>query len=1094
MNLQINFVRGPLIPLFALVFLLLGGASGRAAPITWVNTSGGNWSNPANWSPAEVPTGADTALITTPGTYIVNLDVNADVSSLTVGGASGLQTLQVNANNLTATNAAIDGMITTTNGTFSGTFTINSGGVLTASGGELEQTGSLTVQSGGVINLASRLALLGPLTNRGTINLTNASIALYNGNGSGYLGGIANTGQINLYGVDGDQINANEGPQGAEYLINQGTINAEAGAGVGSINGTFGILTGTYNAAAGTIIVFSGGWVSNYLTVGTPPVLNGPGQYEFTSGYLLLTKEAIPNLALEGGILELGPAFEQGGAITNLTLDGISLVGTNEVSGTLTATNSTFSGVVTIKSDGVLNATGGQLQNTGSLTVQGGGVMNLASRLALLGPLTNHGTINLTNASLALYNGNGSGYLGGIANVGQINLYGVDGDQINANEGPQGTEYLMNQGTISEEAGAGVGSINGTFGILTGTYNAAAGTIVVFSGGWVSNFLTVGTPPVLNGPGQYEFTSGYLLLTKEAISNLALEGGILELGPAFEQGGAITNLTLDGISLVGTNEVSGTMTLTNATFSGAVTIKSGGVLNATGGQLQNTASLTVQSGGVMNLASRLALLGPLTNDGTINLTNASLALYNGNGSGYLGGIVNAGQMNLYGVDGDQINANEGPAGTEYLMNQGTINEEAGTGVSSINGTFGILTGTYNAAAGTIIVFSGGWVSNFLTVGTPPVLNGPGQYEFTSGYLLLTEEAIPNLALEGSTLELGPAFEQGGAITNLTLDGISLVGTNEVSGTLTATNSTFSGMLTIEGGGILNEAGGQVTDTGSLTVNRGGVINLASRLELLGPLTNDGTINLTNASIALYNGNGSGYLGGIVNTGQINLYGADGDQINANEGPSGDEYIINSGTISQRPGTVSSSIQAPLVTNPGTLDSQEGTLTVTGLTLQSSSVLNFGLNSATDYGHISRPTNAALTGTVSANYNGGFVPAIGDEFNVLAYQSFSGNFSHTNLPAGSLADGVYGATGFSLLITAAGTGPTNHPILTIELVSGDTVAISWPTASGSFNLQSNASLSPEGWSTITSGITTVGANSVLTTTATGQAVFFRLQSQ
>ena len=141
---------------------------------------------------------------------------------------------------------------------------------------------------------------------------------------------------------------------------------------------------------------------------------------------------------------------------------------------------------------------------------------------------------------------------------------------------------------------------------------------------------------------------------------------------------------------------------------------------------------------------------------------------------------------------------------------------------------GALAGTYNAALGTTIQFSGGnTAANPLTVGTLPVLNGPGQYQFTGGYLLLTENAIPNLRLVGGTLELGPAFQQGGAITNLTLDGTTLPGTNQVSGTLTVTNSAITGALTVNSGGVLNEFGVTVNATGWLTVEGGGSLNVFS---------------------------------------------------------------------------------------------------------------------------------------------------------------------------------------------------------------------------------------------------------------------------
>jgi hypothetical protein len=551
---------------------------------------------------------------------------------------------------------------------------------------------------------------------------------------------------------------------------------------------------------------------------------------------------------------------------------------------------------------------------------------------------------------------------------------------------------------------------------------------------------------------------------------------------------AVINAPGTYVVTVNDTESAASLTLGGGTGVQTLQVNSGGVLNESGGTLGVTGLLTVESGGSLNVASRFDVFGPLTNAGTINLTNAQLAFYNDNSATYDGGIDNQGEINFYGANGDQIDA---AFGDEYMINQGTVNEEAGAGISSIAAFTGALTGIYNAAVGTTIQFTGGTAGNPLAVGTPPVLNGPGQYQFTSGYLLLTVNAIPNLSLTGGTLELGPGFQQGGAITNLTLDGIVLgAETNQVSGTLTATNSTISGALTVNSGGVLNEYGGTLAVTGLLTVESGGSLNVASRFDVFGPLTNAGTINLTNAELALYNNNSATYHGGIYNQGEINFYGASGDQIDTTFG---DEYVINQGTISQRPGTGNSAINAAVFTDPGTVDSQEGTLALSSVSLQSSSVLNFGLNSPTDYGIIALNTSVVLSGTISANLNNNFVPANGDTFNVLSYPSFSGSFAHTNLPVGTTGQGIYGSTVFSLLITGTST-PTNRPVLTIERVNANTVVILWPTAAGDFNLQTGTTLSPGNWSTIISGITTVGANYVLTNMVKGEAAFFRLQSQ
>src|ERR1039458_8071674 len=70
--------------------------------------------------------------------------------------------------------------------------------------------------------------------------------------------------------------------------------------------------------------------------------------------------------------------------------------------------------------------------------------------------------------------------------------------------------------------------------------------------------------------------------------------------------------------------------------------------------------------------------------------------------------TNQGVMNFYGASGDNISSYGG--GYEYLVNQGTVNEQPGTGTSSIQPSF-TNNGTVSALSG-ILSFQG----NFTTVG------------------------------------------------------------------------------------------------------------------------------------------------------------------------------------------------------------------------------------------------------------------------------------------------------------------------------------------------------------------------------------------
>ncbi len=74
---------------FLLPLLLALAGQAHGAAITWTNTSGGNWSVAANWSPNQVPTNTDDGLITNAGIYTVTLDVSGVVANLALVAGDG---------------------------------------------------------------------------------------------------------------------------------------------------------------------------------------------------------------------------------------------------------------------------------------------------------------------------------------------------------------------------------------------------------------------------------------------------------------------------------------------------------------------------------------------------------------------------------------------------------------------------------------------------------------------------------------------------------------------------------------------------------------------------------------------------------------------------------------------------------------------------------------------------------------------------------------------------------------------------------------------------------------------------------------------
>ena len=857
--------------LSAVLSLLTLGSLAHCAAITWTNTSGGNWSVAANWNPNQVPTNADTALITTPGTYAVVLDFTTAGNqslypTITVGaggGAAGVQTLAMTNKQFFFTN-----LLVTTGGAFAanGCYIGSPGETMTMNGGVLNSAGSsfgntlvvtngavvnstnsgytivtvangvfnsaadtfstsgllgvvsaLTVASGGIfnefkmaINLGSSLivaaggvvngvdysaavaVLNGGLTNSGTINFTNAQILVGYGTGTG---GIVNQpgGVINLRGAAAI-VSSGFVAGDFSYIINQGSISETAGSGstlnvaifdntqgtITNLSGTMVLetyrtnLSGIYYSGSGAIIQFHA--VNdgiNYVTPGTPLVMSGAGQFQFVSGYLKYLTNSVPNLDLKANVLVLGPAF-QGGAITNLALDGIFLTNTLPVTGTFAVTNSALYGSFTVASGGVFAmsnsylhgsvavagggrysangsgadvvavASGGVFNANGSvvraMTVAASGTANVTGPFSLEGPLTNSGTINISNSAIVVYNSGINNQAGGL-----ISIFG-GGSSILYFSGPQ---YFINRGTVLQNSPSGTNTINilgfdtsqgtvtnlaGTLVLetfqtnLAGTFNTAAGATIQFAGGTAATPLMPGAPLLLSGSGQFQFISGFLSLPANVVPNLGLQGGTLELGPAF-QGGVITNLAVGGMTVTNTFPVKGTFTATNqstlygnfavtnggvfnfgGTENGAVTVANGGLMTVVGsGVINSGGSLTLANGATLNITGAFFnLYGPLTNAGTFNVLNppgsfnSGMALYNDGSANYRGGVINqaSGLIN-FGSDNTIIFSQNG--GFEYLVNQGRITKSAGTNYSQLTVTFTTNSGAIATQSGQIVM-------------------------------------------------------------------------------------------------------------------------------------------------------------------------------------------------------------------------------------------------------------------------------------------------------------------------------------------------------------------------------------------------------
>jgi hypothetical protein len=740
---------------------------------------------------------------------------------------------------------------------------------------------------------------------------------------------------------------------------------------------------------------------------------------------------------------------------------------------TIYFTNGTISLTNPVTIGGAFNWSGGTLSGD-AMNIGSGGLMNIAGNVALQNLLTNDGTVTMTGSVfMAVFNNHTANYNGGVYNLPGA-LWDIQTNAVIFDE-ELGDEFFHNAGTVRKSQGADTAEITVPFtnsatvtnligalnfsggGVLAGRYGVAAGATIDFATGSFS----MGVPPVISGAGLCEFTGTTLTLASNVPPDLVLASGNLVLGSGFQNHGGITNLTLSGSSLTGANIVTGTLVWDGGTLAGP---------------------MTIGSGGLMNIAGNVALQNLLTNDGTVTMTGSVfMAVFNNHTANYNGGVYNLARA-LWDIQTNAVILDE-QLGDEFFNNAGTVRKSLGADtaeitvpftnsatVSNLMGTLnfgggGVLAGGYDIAAGATINFASGSFS----MGVPPVISGAGLCEFTGTTLRLTSSVPPSLVLAGGDLIFGSEFQNHGGITNLTLSGSTLPGTNIVTGTLVWDGGTFAGPITIGSGGLMNIAG---------------------NVSLQNVLTNDGTVTMTGAAfMGVYNNHTANYNGGVYN-----LPGALWDiQTNAVilDEELGDEFFNNAGTVRKSQDVGTAEITVPF-TNTGTVGALVGTLSFDNTFVTAGGTLAFGVSSASSFGQIDVSGAIAINGTASVAWLDGFIPAVSNSFSLLDYGSHSGTFANITLPPEALGQGNYGATVFSLLITGRNTQNT-QPLLSIERVNEDTVDVLWPASATNFVLQIVTNLSSANWSNVTGGITAVGTNYVLTSTINGKAAFFRLQA-
>ena len=750
------------------------GASASGCTDSWTNAAGGSWFNAANWSTKAVPGPTDEACITLAGTYSVEMAQKSNVSlkALTVGGASGTQTL----------------LLASTNG-----------------------TNAVLTTSGGITNAA-----------HGSITLTNAETA---GNNVTIVGPVANAGTITAEPAHGGQRNL----QG--NFVNTGTLAVNTNV---AFNETKAQLTneGAINLATGTQLIataessVTNGTGGKVAATGSGDVQLEPGT-SFTEG-AGITSGSKPVIVRDAALHYTGTGASSIATHgTSSTISGnvasgqsISIESINAEHSYLTAAASfTSAGTITLTSteasanQAALIVSAGTLSNSGSINVEAG----VGGPRFLEGNLTNTGTIAI-NATTK-YDAKAVA----LTNQGALNL--ATGTQLlvtnesSVTNGTGGSIAATGSGNVQLEPGTsfteGAGTTSGSKPVIV--RDAA----LHYTGTGASSIATHGTGSTISG----NVASGQSI----SIESINAENSYLTAAASFTSAGTIT-LTSTEASANQAALIVSAGTLSN---SGSINVEAGvGGPRYIEGNLTNTGTIAINATTKYNASSAVltnegAL--KLTTATQLLVTNAGSVI---NGTG---GSIVAGEGAAV-VDESGTSFTEGAGTTSgtkpVIVRDGSLKYTgSGASVIAVHGTGSTLSG--NLAAGQSLSIESTNSENaqetaatgFTNAGTIVLTSTETNANFAA--LTMTTGTLTNSGSIKVETGVGGARYLEGSLTNTgTLAVSQTTKYDTAKATLSnqgAINIATGVALAVTGAStVSNESGGMIaaTGTGALTQTEG----------------------------------------------------------------------------------------------------------------------------------------------------------------------------------------------------------------------------------------------------------------------------------
>jgi len=660
----------------------------------------------------------------------------------------------------------LDGTMNFTNGTISGTGTINASSLATI---------NLSTTSYKYLDATIKCAGTTNFTGTGTFEIENGGVFE---NSAGGTFNLLNDATINQYYTN--------------TFNNYGQVIKKNTTGVSTINVVFNNY-GTISANSGSISLSSGGTSSGiFKTSSIGTIALSGGTYTIGNGATIADSTVM--------------AFSGGTVNVNAPTSGVTF----PVHTTLSISNTTnIVGTTNLYFNGILNFTSGTIAGTGSILASSTSTINLSSTSYkyLDATIKCAGTTNFIGSNLQIENGgvfeNSAGGTFNLLSDGSISQYYTNtfnnyGQVIKKNTTGVSTINVVfnNYGTITANSGS-INLNNG--GTSTGIFKTSALGTISFTGGTYN--LTTGT--AIADSSVIAFSSGTVNVNAPASTIIFPANTTLTISTNTNIVGT-SNLNVNGILNFTSGDIAGTGTI-NASSTSTInisstsykyldaTIKSAGITN-----LSSTGTFQIENGGVFENS-----IG-----GTFNLlSNAMINQY------YVGAFNNYGQLIKKGTTGQStINV--------VCNNYGTVNANAGT-ISLGNG--GTSTGTFQTSSAGVISFSSGTYN--LTTGT--TITDSTNMTFNSGTINVNAPTSGLTFPKMSTLNISTQTNIVGT-TNLNLNGTMNFTSGDIAGagiinaastsTININSSSYKYLdATIKCAGTTNLSG-----TGTFEIENGGV--------------------------------------------------------------------------------------------------------------------------------------------------------------------------------------------------------------------------------------------------------------------------------